>query len=75
MINFVKRYILFAIVNHIEMRIKIYSACAYENSSIIFPIKDKCQHEIQAFISKDDKRGLKQKEQKKKILKSTNVPD
>lgn len=35
-------------------------------SSIIFPIKDKCQHEIQAFISKDDKRGLKQKEQKKK---------
>lgn len=31
-----------------------------------FPVKDKCQNEIQAFISKDDKRGLKQKGKKRK---------
>lgn len=38
--------------------------------SIIFPVKDKRQHEIQAFISKDDKGGLKQKEPKKKEKKT-----
>lgn len=50
------------------MRIKIYVASAYEkirkrNFPLFSPVKDKRQHEIQAFISKDDKGGLKQKEQ------------